>query len=661
MDASSLILDAKPTENPAQWMERVLCTRCKIPKLHPFQLELSLLVDKKKHIFLVIATGMGKTVVLMAGPIAASARGEKGIALFIVPTKALVEQQAEVASRRGLRALAINQDTVRDARLAGRDLFKELANGDDVRMGVMTPKMLFEADMSALLRNTAFIDSVHWVSIDEAQLVKQEGIFQAGYESLLYLHIRLQRSTTYALATATAPPLAALSMAKALGLHPGQYTNARYSVDRPNLKYIPRFFRYPTTTGRLLDFSFVVPIDMQQAADIIPTLIFRDTISSGDELQTALDFLIPAHIPGLRVLIVTDTATYGFDISGVRRVIIGDLPKLIARLEQQMGRAGRDGKPAEVIVFAPEWVREPPPGSVDNSVKGKTDAERRANLLVPILRWFNLTPALCPRAVLMEHNCEPFVSCGENGHGCVPVHDGEGSNAALAMVARWAEHFETKDAAAAPPRVRSDGTYPPLEKQMKESLAQLLDHWQHKVWFRIRPSDDDPSECFLPQYVMEAIVEKAHVCTSLENLGIIANGFDYMDKYGPELLHYLTNILDGFKQIFDDRLESESESETATYGSEVLELYATVPVLKHYCRSLGLEVSGIKSTLVTRLATGFITAGKLYPTRDEIAQVKADLMQVDEAPLTNKTNMPTPSSPTKKKKRKRGVGEHKEN
>ncbi|KAK7002047.1 hypothetical protein R3P38DRAFT_2557363, partial [Favolaschia claudopus] len=88
-----------------------------------------------KNVFCVIATGMGKTVVLMAGAMAASARSEKGIALLIVPTKVLVEQQAEVASRRGLRVLAINQDTVRDARLVGRDLFKELAEGDDVRMG----------------------------------------------------------------------------------------------------------------------------------------------------------------------------------------------------------------------------------------------------------------------------------------------------------------------------------------------------------------------------------------------------------------------------------------------------------------------------------------------------------------------------------------------
>ncbi|KAJ7307865.1 P-loop containing nucleoside triphosphate hydrolase protein, partial [Mycena albidolilacea] len=557
-----------------QWMERVLCTRCKVAKLWPYQLELSLDIDNGKHVFCVIATGMGKTLVLMAGAIAASARGERGIALFIVPTKTLVEQQV-LASRRGLRALAINQDTVRDARLAGRDLFKELANGDDVRMGVMTPKMLFEADMTALLRSDAFVDSVRWVSIDEAQLVRQEGVFQAGYKSLLFLHVRLNRSTTYALATATAPPAAALSMAKSLGLHPGQYTNARYSVDRPNLKYIPRFFQHPTTTGQALDTSFIFPIDMQKPADIIQTLVFRDAIYGGDEIGEFLDTLIPAHIPGreglikaynsmgshkyrtrlkedfdsgkVRVLIVTDTATYGLDIAGVRRVVIFDLPKDFGRFEQQLGRAGRDREPAEVIAFAPEWVREPAPGFKDNSAKGMADAARRTELPPVVVRWFNPKPTLCPRGVSVEHNCEPFVNRGRDC--CAPIHDAEGSKADLAMnISRISRQ------AAAPPRLRSNGTYPPLEKPMKESLGQLLDHWRHNVWADIRPSDDDhdPCECFLPEYVMEVIVDRAHVCTSLENLRIIADGFDYMDEYGPRLLEYLAKILGGFKQIFEE-------------------------------------------------------------------------------------------------------------
>jgi ERCC4-related helicase len=50
-------------------------------------------INQKKDVFCVVATGMGKTVILQAGPIAADARGETGIGLIIVPTKVLVEQQ----------------------------------------------------------------------------------------------------------------------------------------------------------------------------------------------------------------------------------------------------------------------------------------------------------------------------------------------------------------------------------------------------------------------------------------------------------------------------------------------------------------------------------------------------------------------------------------
>ncbi|KAJ7689946.1 P-loop containing nucleoside triphosphate hydrolase protein, partial [Mycena rosella] len=144
-------------------LDEVLRSTCKVTKLWPFQLELSIDVNDGIDVFCVIATGMGKTVILQSGAIAAHARGEKGIALIIVPTKVLVEQQADVASRRGLRALAINQDTVRDARLAACDLFKKLEKGEDVRMAVMTPSMLVGHEMKALLRKPAFIDLVRWM------------------------------------------------------------------------------------------------------------------------------------------------------------------------------------------------------------------------------------------------------------------------------------------------------------------------------------------------------------------------------------------------------------------------------------------------------------------------------------------------------------------
>ncbi|KAJ6470118.1 hypothetical protein C8R47DRAFT_1222752 [Mycena vitilis] len=98
--------------------------------------------------------------------------GETGICLIIVPTKVLVEQQAEVASGRVLRALAINEDTVRDAAL-------------DVRVAVMTPKMVQGKRMQQLLNSPAFVNLVRWVSVDEAGLADQpDGVFAAGYLSL---------------------------------------------------------------------------------------------------------------------------------------------------------------------------------------------------------------------------------------------------------------------------------------------------------------------------------------------------------------------------------------------------------------------------------------------------------------------------------------------
>ncbi|KAJ7762181.1 hypothetical protein B0H16DRAFT_1455800 [Mycena metata] len=82
-----------PAVNSREWLDVILRHRCKVTKLRPFQLDLGMEVVRGKDVWCVIATGMGKTVLLQAGAIAADARGERGICLIIVPTKVLVEQQ----------------------------------------------------------------------------------------------------------------------------------------------------------------------------------------------------------------------------------------------------------------------------------------------------------------------------------------------------------------------------------------------------------------------------------------------------------------------------------------------------------------------------------------------------------------------------------------
>jgi superfamily II DNA/RNA helicase len=87
----------------------------------------------------------------------------------------------------------------------------------------------------------------------------------------------------------------------------------------------------------------------------------------------------------VRVLIVTDTAAYGFDIPCIRHIILTDAAQtsMFSHFKKQLGHAGRDGEPAKVISFVPVWVREPTPGAdKDQTMKAKADAERRAALLL---------------------------------------------------------------------------------------------------------------------------------------------------------------------------------------------------------------------------------------------------------------------------------------
>jgi hypothetical protein len=121
-------------------------------------------------------------------------------------------------------------------------------------------------------------------------------------------------------------------------------------------------------------FAFVVPKGIQSALDIILTDIFAKTIERGFSIVDYLDKLIPSTVPNaghlielynglmtgsyrrklkadfasekVRVIVVTDTAAYGFDAPNVRRA---DLEEM----EQKFGCAGRDGQPAETIAFAP--------------------------------------------------------------------------------------------------------------------------------------------------------------------------------------------------------------------------------------------------------------------------------------------------------------------
>ncbi|KAH9853929.1 hypothetical protein C2E23DRAFT_821071 [Lenzites betulinus] len=74
-------------------LEVLLSEKCAITTLHDFQVKHGFDLVCGKDVFLVVAPGMGKTLVMAAPLLAAQAAGEQGIGVVVVPSKILTEQQ----------------------------------------------------------------------------------------------------------------------------------------------------------------------------------------------------------------------------------------------------------------------------------------------------------------------------------------------------------------------------------------------------------------------------------------------------------------------------------------------------------------------------------------------------------------------------------------
>ncbi|KAF8960219.1 hypothetical protein BDZ97DRAFT_1834577 [Flammula alnicola] len=99
------------------------------------------------------------------------------------------------------------------------------------------------------------------------------------------MHALLPSKVVWAAVTGTATPIRALAMAKALGFAHGNYINACYSIDRPNLKY--------AHTGHdILDLSFLIPRGLTALDQIDSTLIFANKIDVGHRIMKYLDSVI---------------------------------------------------------------------------------------------------------------------------------------------------------------------------------------------------------------------------------------------------------------------------------------------------------------------------------------------------------------------------------
>jgi ATP-dependent DNA helicase RecQ len=345
---------------------------------------------------LVLPTGGGKSLCYQL-PAACG----RALVLVVSPLIALMDDQVAGAREAGLRAAALHSNLVEESR---RWAFGEAARGD-LEILYVSPERLAVGDLIEVLAPRLGL-----IAVDEAHCVSHWGHdFRPEYRQLAPLFDRAPAAARMAL-TATATPQVQEDICAQLGLrsplrlvgHP----------DRPNLVYRA----HPRADGarQILDVVRRHP----GAGGIVYALTRKDTERIAEALRKAgvdarpyhagLDAAERARVQDdfvnerLQVVAATIAFGMGIDRSNVRFVVHAHLPRSIEHYQQESGRAGRDGLPAECVLLASagDLFRHKRMAQLD----GPLPAERRVALdrqLAGIGR-FAVAP-VCRHRVLAEH------------------------------------------------------------------------------------------------------------------------------------------------------------------------------------------------------------------------------------------------------------------